>query len=264
MPARIGTGRAVASGRILNRARFRQRLSVILGDNRLIWMPKAGDTTATKSEETSAGRDVTYDGSVASRLSQLGRGIAQSFSGSGQYAYTPDAADLSFGNGSADQPLSIVALVNATANGAGKDIVTKWTTGAIEYRLTIRPFEDLIFVIADQSAAPLVYRLSSAGIATGGWHVFGVSYDGGGGATAANGITLYQDGAVIASAATNDAAYVAMENGTAEVGIGTREAHTSTFFAGSKALIALGQKNLSAADHVAATALCRRYFGVPL
>ena len=84
-----------------------------------------------------------------------------------------------------------------------------------------------------------------------------------GGATAANDITLYQNGAVIASTATNAGTYVAMENGTEPVEIGSNLTHTANYFDGSMALVAVCQKALSAADHLAIHTLCRSYFGVP-
>jgi hypothetical protein len=54
----------------------------------------------------------------------------------------------------------------------------------------------------------------------GSWHHVAVTYDGRGGATAADGIAIYVDGALQGVFRINDAAYVAMENGTAPLEMG--------------------------------------------
>ena len=56
-----------------------------------------------------------------------------------------------------------------------------------------------------------------------GWHFFVSTYDSTGGSTAADGIILYVDGAVVSSTATNDATYTAMQNGASLVRIGAQE-----------------------------------------
>ena len=56
-----------------------------------------------------------------------------------------------------------------------------------------------------------------------GWHFFGVTYDSTGGATAANGIILYVDGAAVDSTNTDDATYTSMQNGASLVRIGAQE-----------------------------------------
>lgn len=261
MPARFGTGQAPRLGGNMSRAEFRQRLAVILGDNRLIWMPNPADTTTGKTEETSGGRVVTYDGSVAGRHSRLGSGYAQSFDGSSQYATIPDAADLSFGNGTVDQPFSIVALVNTTDTAAGREILTKWNGAAAarEWDIGITAGDTLLTRIFDEGVGASQCT-SNATIIQGAWTLFGTAYDGRGGATAGDGLSIYQNGAVLVSTATNNASYVAMESLTAEVDIGAVNLHSISYFPGSIALIALAQKRLSAADHAAIAVQCRRYY----
>lgn len=260
MPAPIGPGRSLQTPR-LTRARFRSRLLAILGDCRLLWMPRAGDAATNLTDETSAGRVVTYDATVAARLSALGRGVAQTFDGSTNYGTTPDTADLSFGNGATDQPFSIVALANVTDTAAARRILSKSTTGNLEWVFTVSPGDLLALSVSDASVPVTAQRVSTGTISQGAWHLYGASYDGTGGATAMNGAALYQDGAAIASTATNQATYVAMENTTTPVEIGSDTGHTASFFPGSLALVAISARNLSAADHAAIAALCRRYFG---
>ncbi len=54
----------------------------------------------------------------------------------------------------------------------------------------------------------------------GAWHHVAVTYDGRGGATAADGITVYIDGVPVALVRINHPAYVAMENLAAPLQIG--------------------------------------------
>ena len=63
--------------------------------------------------------------------------------------------------------------------------------------------------------------VSDSAISTG-WHLFSCTYDGTGGATAANGVILYVDGAVVNSTGTNNANYTAMQNDAEEVRIGSQ------------------------------------------
>lgn len=55
-----------------------------------------------------------------------------------------------------------------------------------------------------------------------GWHHIAATYDSTGGSTAANGITLYVDGAAVDSTATNESTYVAMENTATKARIGAQ------------------------------------------
>ena len=247
-----------------NPERFRAALRAILGDTRLLWMPQRPDTTTVLTFETIPGRVVTWDATVLARLSALGPfgGMAQTFNGTSEFGTTPDTANLSF-NGTTDTAFSIVVLANVTNTAATRALVMKWTTAQTEWNLQITGSDLLALVMGDVSAGVNASRSSDAVITQDSWRLFGVTYDGTGGATAANGITLYQDGAVIASTATNNASYVAMENGSALGEIGSNTGGTSAFFPGSMALAAVCQKALSAADHAAIYHLCRQFFGVP-
>ncbi len=55
-----------------------------------------------------------------------------------------------------------------------------------------------------------------------GWHSVAVTYDSGGGATAADGIKFYVDGALVDSTASNETTYAAMEGTNIKVLIGAR------------------------------------------
>ena len=74
----------------------------------------------------------------------------------------------------------------------------------------------------DSSAQATVsaYTSTSQASLVGGWHHLAVTYDGRGGAAAANGITIYVDGVAVALTRSNSAAYVAMENRAIPLQIG--------------------------------------------
>ncbi len=248
----------------LTPARFRSRLLTILGDCRLLWMPGGGDTTTGRSFETSTGRVMTYDGDVSARRSRLGRGFQQSFvSASSQFVTTPDTADMSFNTaGTTDLPFSLVVLANVTDTAAARTLVSKWGAANLEWILFVTAADVLSFFIQDNSAATNSSRSSNAAITQGSARLFGASYDGSGGATAGNGMALFQSGAVIASTATNNGAYVAMEDLAAPVEIGSDTAHTANLLDGAPALVAVCAKNLSATDHASIATLCLRFYGV--
>ncbi len=116
----------------------------------------------------------------------------------------------------------------------------------------------------DESATVGAFRASNANPTTTAWSLLSGTYSAAtGGATAANDMTLYQNGAVLASTATNNAGYVAMENLAAVVEISAQSAHTAGFVFGSLALVVITQANLAIGGHKDLTQLCRNYFGVP-
>ena len=74
-------------------------------------------------------------------------------------------------------------------------------------------------------------------------------------------MSLYQDGLLIASTATNEVTYVAMEDLTATVALGASSSGAA-FVAGTMAFAVLCQTNLSASNHWAIYQLLRSYFGI--
>lgn len=241
------------------RNEFVGNLLTILGDTRLLWLPDGTETT-TSTDQSLNGRTITYDASIASRLSRQGKGYRVSFNGTSQYGQTPDAANLSFGNGTNDSAMSIVALANVTNTAASRVMVCKYAGSAREWLFQINSSDALLFGVFDESGDWQSTRTSDSAITQGSMRLFGVSYDGTGGSTAMNGATLYQDGLVIASSASNNASYVAMEDTAAVGAIGALSTLVASFFSGDMALVAVCQKNLSASDHWNIRKLCEGYF----
>lgn len=68
------------------------------------------------------------------------------------------------------------------------------------------------FIIYDESANAQAAGVATTAISTGVWHHIAVTYDGTGGATAANGVKMYLDGVDDTGTPSNNGSYVAMEN----------------------------------------------------
>ncbi len=142
--------------------------------------------------------------------------------GASDHVDAPDADSLSFGNGTADRAMTIEAWFRPDTVARKQNLVSKWWEGSVrEYRLYLIPGGALRLDLRDGSAGVTVSVITSniAGL-EGAWHHVAVTYDGRGGATAANGVTIYVDGVVVPVTRYNSAAYVAMENWTAPLELG--------------------------------------------
>jgi Concanavalin A-like lectin/glucanases superfamily/Bacterial Ig domain len=146
------------------------------------------------------------------------------------YLQVADANDLSFGNGGIDSPLTFELWFRPNAMGK-QQLLGKWAASNAEYKLHIASGV-LRLDLYDNSARAMVSAYTGSQTALiGSWHHLAVTYDGRGGATAANGITIYIDGVAVAVSRINNPAYVAMENLTASIQIG-RESTSFKQFAG--------------------------------
>ena len=154
--------------------------------------------------------------------------------GGNDHVQVADADSLSFGNGTADRPLTIETWFRPDTMTGKQNLVSKWWEGSVrEYRLYAVPGA-IRLDLRDGSAGVTVSAITNNQAAlAGGWHHLAVTYDGRGGATAANGITFYIDGvAVPTSERNNSAAYVAMENWTAPLELGCEIAGFQPFNGG--------------------------------
>lgn len=243
---------------------FIAQLLQITGDTRLFWMPKATDELTATDRSLNA-RTITWAQTAQGRLTRLGNGYSQSFSGSGQYGTVPDSDGLSFGNGSVDSAFSILVLGKITDSAAVRVLLSKQAASNNEYVLQVGSTDLLALAVFDQSAAAVApTRTSSAAISQAAWNFLAAVYSAAtGGATAANDMTIYENGAVKASSATNQASYVAMENLTGLLGIAGTPAGTN-LLAGELALILMCQKALSASEVWAIKNLFNAYFHLAL
>jgi len=235
------------------------------GNFRALWLPTAADTT-TNTDPSSPSRLWTYDADISARITTQGSGVVVSYSGTSQYATAPDAADLSFGNGLVDSPFTLIALANVTNTAARRNIFSKFRSdnANAEYNWEINSTDKLRLSLWDASVATGPNRTSDAAITQGALHLFGASYSGVGGATAASGITLYEDAAVIASTATNQPTYVAMENGTNIPTISGWSDDQSQGMVGSLGCEIIYAVALTTAQHGQVKVVVNTYFGTSL
>lgn len=128
---------------------------------------------------------------------------------------TPDDTYFSRGDGVNDSAFSLGLWVYITGTGE-MVFLGKWGASLEEWLVDLNGTTRLLqMILHDDSAALSPNRTTDAAIAAlNTWTQVIITYAGTGGATAANGITIYANGAVAASTANNQALYVAMENST--------------------------------------------------
>ena len=226
------------------RDRFAADLIAFLGAGnvRVLVFPEPGDTTTT-TDRSVAARTVTWNTSIANRLNPLGMGLGITFGDTTDYGTIPDAANLSFGDGSTDSAFSLIVLANVTNSAATRELVVKSAAGATneEYRFFIDASDLLLLSLTDNSTSGTRGRTTSAAITMGAYRVFAATYVG---SESGNGIRLYQNGAVLTSTATSSSSYTAMENLTGTLNIGS---NLSSYLDGRIALVLLVAAELSPA-----------------
>ncbi len=143
------------------------------------------------------------------------------FDGVSECIFKDDQASFSRDDTGGAGPFSWSAMVNLVASANVEVLFSKWNeaTGseAREYRISKDAANQILVEIYDETNDKVCSRLTDAAVATGSPIVLTIVYGGQGGATAANNIAIYVNGAVAASTATNDGAYVGMRNTTAEL-----------------------------------------------
>ena len=180
----------------------------------------------TMTDISGNGHDGTYTGTwvTAQRLKQ-GRTWRLNPNGSNNYITMGDHNDFSFGNGLDDSVVTFFGLIEIVDTAGAGVIFSKLDlTGGLEareYLIDISSTEHIRLVIYDESAAVNCYNVSDAALSVG-LHTFVITYDGAGGAAAGDTILIYIDGALVASTATNNASYDAMENTGSSLFIGGR------------------------------------------
>jgi hypothetical protein len=126
------------------------------------------------------------------------------------------------------------------------------TTGTTfrEWYFYLTSTETIRFIAIDESTGRVPSRITDSAVSEG-WHYVVVTYTpaSGSGATFSNGITIYVDGVAVASTATNQALYVAMENLTVVPNIGSLISSGGTqvgFWKGDMGAMFITKETLSA------------------
>lgn len=229
------------------------------GNLRALWFPLAGDTTTTTAAFD--GRVWTADGNFSARIVPAGNGVYVTFNGTSQEFDTPDTPNVSFGNGLVDSPCSFFGLGNVTDTAAARAMLNKGSPFAPsgEYFFGIDASDGLMMRFVDNSVPATISRNSNAPITQGAPALFGASYSGSG---SQNGITLYQNGALITSTGAVSGAYVAMED-TATV-LQLANSAGTRFFPGNLYVAGIYAANLTAAQHLAIRGAVNVYYGLSL
>ena len=249
-----------------SRMEFIQTMLSIARDVPMFWLPKSTETTTSTGVDKNA-KTITYDATVAARWNALGSGLELDFNGTDSEADTPDTADLSFGNGSVDSPMSIVFLGDTDTIAAGtRDILTKLdlTTGTTLREWTLfNSTATLAFRLWDESAVAYIGK-SVASYFAADTRVFGaVTYDGSG---AESGIRVYKDAASSTLTADSSGTYVAMENTASLVRLSMEKgaAAQANFWNGKLSLVLLANVQLSQEDLWAMKAAVNSFYGLSL
>ncbi len=257
------TSQVLLDNPVQARRRFLSAVSGMVGISnvRALYTPTLTEGL-TVADGAVASRVWTHSATLSGRLARLGRGAVLGLDGATHYATCPDATDLSFGDGATDVPFSMVAVANVTDTVNVRTFFAKNN----EYAFSLDNNDKLILQLVDASAAAVPSRLQdSATLRQGTFAMFGATYTKAtGGATAANDISLYENGAVVASTATNAAGYVAMENTTNVPTLAALNGGASGWLPGQLALMLVVQAALTSTQHALLCGVARQIFGVPL
>jgi hypothetical protein len=194
------------------------------------WAMEEDDDNATVND--SAGAEAFIGTLVDSSLGNINTSVVAdtgnvgsgSFDMAGLYAVSiGDSPSLSFGDGSDDSAFSVSMWVFITNSSPFTTLIAKDNThtNEREWWIEIEANKGYQVVIFDQSASAAQRKFTDSGMANGWRHIV-MTYDGSGGSSAADGVTLYVDGTSVASTTSSTGTYTAMEDTDTEVYIGAR------------------------------------------
>lgn len=141
---------------------------------------------------------------------------------------------IDFGNGTSDDPFSVSLWVNPDAAANDFWVYRRAPASDLQWSLFQYSEPRVRFTLKDPSAGVQAQaECIDPDIAYTQWSHVVATYDGGGGATAANGMTIYIDGEpCTAYYKDNNASYVAMESGDGYIEVGSALAGTSSPYDG--------------------------------
>ncbi len=161
------------------------------------------------------------------------------FNGTDEEVDTPDAAFWSRDDAGGANGFSLRIWVNATnMAAAARCFIAKYDETVANQREWIffhNADHTLRLFLFDESVDEAAYRNSDSAITMGSLRQFVATYDGRGSAAAADGITLYEDGVVIASSPSGLGSYVGMEDLAGVVSLGRNIGGTERWFEGEMA-----------------------------
>jgi len=161
------------------------------------------------------------------------------FNGTDEQMDTPDSADftrLETGN-----PFTWGFWLNIDS-ASNYVLVSRWASGSeLEYQVQLTAGKPEL-TLRDASAAVSVNRVADAAITAGVWRFVVLTYDSTGGSDAMgssgstqDNVTIYVDGAIVASTATDNGSYVAMENKAPVTALFYLERSNGNYYSGEAA-----------------------------
>lgn len=259
-------------GDLINNQMVSKAIFDILGlmtDPRCLYMQHKDPSAGTLYDESGQGHDGTYHGSMTSgdRVYK-GAGWALDFDGIDDYVDLGDHNDFSFGDGTNDEAVTLFGVIKIIASSSNQQVISKqdYTTGSElrEWGVQLDSGELLLLNQFDESANVVCHRRTDSSISVG-WHSYVITSPGDGGATAMNNVKIYIDGVLVASTASNDASYVAMENTATPARIGMIEGIAGTpgyLYQGNNALTGIDGSEWSAYDVHRFHQLCKGLYGL--
>ena len=139
----------------------------------------------------------------------------------GDYIEVEDHDDLSFGDGLTDLSVSISAWIYVIGHTENQPIITKYkAAGGREWFFHIDPSERLVFRIWNPDT--LAYRgIQGEDPLNPGWNYVAITYDGRGGDSAYDGMTLYINNILVSTTDITYGSYYFSNNTTTKVIIGS-------------------------------------------
>lgn len=244
----------------------------LMGTPELLWTPKSGDTTSA-TELSRNGDVITWDATVAARMSTLGSGLKQNFDNSDDEGDSPDSDDHSFTLGGVDEPFSVFALLDTddATPAAVQTILAKWnldTDGELrEWRFFLTATNGYpTLELYDESANAYIGRQDQTALTVDTMTFLVATYDGSG---VNGGINIFVDAVDLDDANSSSGTYVAMENlgGVLNVGHSLSAAGTPVaelFWDGDMALLGLARKELTEDEIQAMKSAINGFFDLSL
>lgn len=147
------------------------------------------------------------------------------FNGTDEYLTAPDAGYWTRDDSGA-APVSMGGWVYLTDDSSSRTLLSKYDNGnGREWLLYVTGSDFLQFLVRDESASAASDRTTDAAVPLGRWVFLVVTYDGTGGTAPLGGANcvIYVDGVAFASTNNNSNTYVAMEDGTGTVSVGSNQ-----------------------------------------
>jgi hypothetical protein len=227
----------------------------VLGDVRMLWVPDVGDTT-TSTDRSRHAATITWDASIAGRLSAQGSGLMQEFDASNDEGDLPYNARYYFGDGAVDEAFSIVALVRAddATPSANSIILSAWnedTDAELRFYRTFLIATDghPRLDIYDESANAFLRATDETVLTAATDTLLIFTYDGSG---SESGIKILVNGVAATTTLGGSGTYVAMEDpgATEKLLVGHNLSTLATpvaegFWDGQMGFVALTAKDIS-------------------